>query len=283
MNFVESPVVFDVENEGCIGITAIPDTPQNLGVLIIVGGPQYRVGSHRQFVLLSRFLAHAGFPSFRFDYRGMGDSDGDLRDFEGVAEDIAAAIRVFRTQCPAVTRIVLWGLCDAASAALLYINRYGDAPVTGLVLLNPWVRSEASLAQTHVKHYYGQRLLQADFWLKMLSGKLQLTRSVKEFVRAAILARSRGESTKGGVSASFQQQMARGWRSFNGKILLVLSGDDYTAKEFQEYAAHDLAWQGALALPHVQRVDLADADHTFSSHAWRQMVEVATLDWIRSI
>ena len=32
------------------------------GVLVVVGGPQYRVGSHRQFVLLARDLAAAGVP-----------------------------------------------------------------------------------------------------------------------------------------------------------------------------------------------------------------------------
>ena len=31
------------------------------GILIVVGGPQYRVGSHRQFVLLARALARVGY------------------------------------------------------------------------------------------------------------------------------------------------------------------------------------------------------------------------------
>jgi len=47
------------------------------GVLIVVGGPQYRVGSHRQFVMLARFLADHGVPCMRFDYRGMGDVSGE--------------------------------------------------------------------------------------------------------------------------------------------------------------------------------------------------------------
>lgn len=55
-----------------------------LGLLMVVGGPQYRVGSHRQFVLLARDLAAAGIPVFPFDYRGMGDSTGQARDFEGI-------------------------------------------------------------------------------------------------------------------------------------------------------------------------------------------------------
>ena len=78
----------------------------------MVGGPQYRVGSHRQFVLLARDLAADGFPVFRFDYRGMGDSEGEFRGFEHVEDDIAAAVEAFRSASPGLREIVLWGLCD---------------------------------------------------------------------------------------------------------------------------------------------------------------------------
>ena len=125
------------------------------GVLIVVGGPQYRVGSHRQFLLLSRRLAAEGYPVMRFDYRGMGDASGAMRGFEQASADIGAAIEAFQRACPAVQRIVLWGLCDAASLALLYVDATQDDRIAGLAILNPWVRSEASLAQTHIKHYYG--------------------------------------------------------------------------------------------------------------------------------
>ena len=54
----------------------------DIGVLLIVGGPQYRAGSHRQFTLLGRALAAAGVPCLRIDYRGMGDAHGDRRAFD---------------------------------------------------------------------------------------------------------------------------------------------------------------------------------------------------------
>ncbi|KAB8057318.1 hydrolase 1, exosortase A system-associated, partial [Janthinobacterium violaceinigrum] len=57
-----------------VGILSLPAAPGPRGVLIVTGGPQYRVGSHRQFVLLARALAAQGVPVLRFDLRGMGDS-----------------------------------------------------------------------------------------------------------------------------------------------------------------------------------------------------------------
>ena len=280
MNFTEAALVFPVAGERLLGIVARPDSPRDCAVLLVVGGPQYRVGSHRQFLLLSRRLAAAGYPVMRFDYRGMGDSGGAVRSFDAVGEDIGAAIDAFLEACPGVRRIVLWGLCDAASAALLHVQASRDPRIAGLVLLNPWVRSEASLAQTHIKHYYGQRLLQRAFWVKLLSGKMQIVRSLRGLLDNAMLARGTDSPRQ---SRSFQDLMAEGWRQFDGEVLLILSGQDYTAKEFLEYVASDAAWSGVLDSRKLSRVDVADADHTFSSEELRSRVENETLKWLATL
>lgn len=282
MNFTEDALLFPVAGEQLLGIVARPELPADCGVLIIVGGPQYRVGSHRQFLLLARRLAAEGYPSLRFDYRGMGDSSGTLREFEYVSDDIAAAIDVFQQACPRLRRIVLWGLCDAASAALLYVQASRDARVAGLVLLNPWVRSAASLAQTHIKHYYGQRLLQREFWLKLSSGKMQLLKAVRDLLNTALRARGKRSRTTS-ESTSFQDRMAEGLRQFPGNVLLLLSGQDYTAKEFIEFAASNAAWSGLVEAEKISRVDVADADHTFSAGTQRSEVEKVTLKWLGSL
>jgi exosortase A-associated hydrolase 1 len=279
MNYTEQALVFQLADERLLGIVAKPEFPLGCGVLIVVGGPQYRAGSHRQFLLLSRRLAAAGYPSMRFDYRGMGDSGGAMRDFEAVSDDVKAAIDAFQKSCPSLTRVVLWGLCDAASSALLYVQATRDSRIAGLTLLNPWVRSEASLAQTHIKHYYGQRLLQREFWFKLLSGKLPLLKSVRGLVTNALKARGKGVPTEND-SRSFQERMAESWRQFPGAVLLILSGQDYTAKEFLEFVGSTAGWAALIDAENVSRVDVPDADHTFSSHEQRSSVESATLDWL---
>lgn len=243
-------------------------------VLIVVGGPQYRIGSHRQFVRLARRLAAAGYISLRFDYRGMGDSEGVARTFESVSGDTEAAIAFLRGY-PGVRSVVVWGLCDAASAALMFCSQ--NRQVSGLVLVNPWVRSATTLATARLKHYYGQRLLEADFWRRLLSARFDWRASLRglgEAVEAA-LDRSRQPSDD-----AFQSKMAAGWRSFRGPILLVLSGRDLTAKEFLEHAAADPRWQGLLARPNVSRVELPLADHTFSRGTWQTWLEERTLEWL---
>jgi uncharacterized protein len=281
VNFTEHALSFACAGEELLGIVTAPEQPEPIGVIIVVGGPQYRVGSHRQFLLLARALARAGYPAMRFDYRGMGDSTGELRDFDEVNEDIGAAINAFQTHCPQVERIVLWGLCDAASAILLYWDMIKYARVGGLILLNPWVRSEATLARTHIKHYYGQRLFQAEFWHKLISGNLGVGRALQGFVASWRHARKTSGDASADAIPPFQIRMMRALEKYPGPVLLILSSGDYTAKEFLEACQGDARAQRALAGQRLARVDVAAADHTFSSREWRQTVEAATLAWLQ--
>src|SRR3990167_6173001 len=277
MTYTEETTLFACEGDTLLGILAKPEIPSEVGVVVIVGGPQYRVGSHRQFVLLSRALAAAGYAVLRFDYRGMGDSEGQPRDFEAVSADIAVAIDALQQRLPSIKQVALWGLCDGASAALLYCHETRDPRVSGLCLLNPWVRSEASLARTQVKHYYTQRLRRKEFWTKLLHGGVAL-KALPGLVRNIQVAFT-GTPGSGAATSQppFQQRMAAAWDAFNGNIFLLLSGDDYTAKEFMEYASKDAAWKNASTHPHLVRHDLQGADHTFSSIAARTQAEELTL------
>jgi hypothetical protein len=156
-----------------------------------------------------------------------------------------------------------------------------DPRVTGLCLLNPWVRSEASLAKTQVKHYYTQRLRQKEFWLKLLSGKVALG-ALSGF--AAKLRQSSGNANqRQNAVGSFQQRMAKAWHGFGGRILLILSGEDYTAKEFVELAQTDAAWKNYQDHAKLTHVDIAGVDHTFSNATAREQAERVTLEWIAAL
>jgi exosortase A-associated hydrolase 1 len=281
MSFEEAALTFRCGADLLVGVLALPlrGAPRaDLAVIVVVGGPQYRIGSHRQFTLLSRSLASSGYPALRFDGRGVGDSGGEARDFTARDDDIAAAIAVAKRELPQLRRIVLLGLCDGASAALLYLQRRGDDSVAGLCVLNPWVRTPTGLARTYVNHYYLRRIAQADFWRKLFAGAVSLG-ALSELVRHWRQARKTAAASPGSV-ASFTTLMASAWRAFTGPILLVLSGDDYTAREFVDHASTSPAWRGQLARRNVTRVDLAGANHTFANELDRERVADETLAWL---
>lgn len=277
----ESVLNFLCEGLPLVGILAEPltGTAPDVGVVIIVGGPQYRAGSHRQFVLLARHLASQGFATLRFDYRGMGDSQGESRDFLDAEADIGAAITALLAARPALKRVVLWGLCDAASAALLYVESTRDTRVAGLGLLNPWVRSAATLAKTHVRHYYWRRLREPAFWAKLLRGGVGL-KAWRTFTGNLRLAR--GAAGPSQDKRSFQERMRSGFDVCVGPVQLLLSSEDYTAKEFEAWA-HDSAPKWTLhSRPSLELHHLRGADHTLSTRADHDAMCKLVTAWLQS-
>ncbi len=269
MDYKEHAFTFSCGTNRLLGITTIPEQALDVGVLVIVGGPQYRVGSHRQFTLLCRDLAKSGIPAMRFDYTGMGDSEGDLRNFEEVDKDIAAAVDAFLENCENLNQVILWGLCDAATAAAFYACK--DPRISGLVLLNPWARTEAGEAKARMKHYYLSRIFDPALWKKIFSGKFDFSGSAKDFLGSA-------SSASGPVgSSALPERMRTSLEKFQGGILFILSGNDLTAREFDDLAKSP-DWRGLVA--GTQRLDLAEADHTFSRREWRDRVSSRTIEWI---
>lgn len=284
---VETALVFACEGAELPGILHPGEPSATRGVLVVVGGPQYRVGSHRQFVLLARDLAAAGIPVLRFDYRGMGDASGECAGFETIDADIAAAIDAFCAQLPALREIVIWGLCDAASAALFYAWR--DPRIVGLALLNPWMRTEAGQARAYLRHYYWGRLVNPDLWRKIGRGEFQFVTALRSLL--ALLRQSRrinsGDaavraSTTTSAAVALPERMAEGWRRFTGPVLLILSGDDLTAAEFRDAVKASRRWRRLLARPQVTVRELAEANHTFSRREWRDQVTAWTREWLKA-
>ena len=279
MNLSERALVFECKGEALVGVLAEPAVSSDIGVLIIVGGWQYRLGSHRQFLLLARHLAARGVPVLRFDYRGMGDSSGDVRTFEEIDDDIAAALDAFVSACPAVRKVVLWGLCDGASASLLYWNNTADPRIAGMVLLNPWVLSDEALVQSQIRHHYRQRVLQREFWAKLARGRVDVTGTLRTFTRALTggIRSLRAGRTDG---LAYQDRMAAALGAFPGPVLLILSGRDPAAKGFLDYCGTHALWRGLISRSTIERHSVPESDHTFSSVAWRQDVEAVTFRWL---
>jgi uncharacterized protein len=278
---IERPLPIPCRGAELLGVVSLPAQAQaapQTAVVIVVGGPQYRAGSHRQFVHLARALARAGHAALRFDCRGMGDSEGPVPHFEDIGEDIGCAIDALRAALPSVQRVVLWGLCDGASAALLYAQRSGlDDALAGIALANPWVRTEVTQARTQIKHYYARRLRERDFWLRLASGKVSVA-SLQDW-RHSLLGAARLRPGAAGEPV-YVERMAQAWRQFPGPLLLLLSGYDLVAQEFLEVTSLQPPWRAALDRPGLTRVDLPAADHTFSDTAQRQRVEALTCAWL---
>lgn len=258
-------------------------------VIIVAGGPQYRVGAHRQFVTLARQIARAGIPVLRFDHRGTGDSGGDYRGFRDMDADIRSAIDYLFDAHPSLKKVMLWGECESASAAAYYART--DQRVGGIFLVNPWIRTEAGLARTYLKHYYRQRLTDPEFWKKVRSGKFSLSsslRSILDLSYQVIRDRVRkkhgtdAQSRTNEQSLPLPQRLEQSMLGFEGNIFILTSGRDHIAQEYRDFVAGSTRLQSLMKLPRVQFREIEEADHTFSRTAWRVELFDATQRWLTS-
>jgi exosortase A-associated hydrolase 1 len=284
MNVQEIPVSFSCQGDTLIGIVHVPETPRTRGVLAIVaGGPQYRGGCCRQLVQMARSLADEGFPVMRFDYRGLGDGAGDYKGFLDIAPDLNAAIDTFLAQAPGVEEVVLWGGCDASSAALIHGPKHPK--VKGLILGNPFVHNEATHAKVVVKHYYLQRLQDKSFWKKLFSFRLNPFKALGGALTTVRRAHQQtdvnvGQSASTG-NAPFPLLMLEGARKFNGRVLLQMSGQSMVSKEFDELLKASPEWQDTIKRLNLTRVDFPDADQAFSTIAARTEQIATALKWLK--
>jgi exosortase A-associated hydrolase 1 len=283
VSYTEQGTVFYSGKNRLVGIAALPEVSGAVGVLILVGGPQYRVGSHRQFTLLARSLAESGIPCFRFDFTGMGDSEGERQSFSDVQGDISAALDQFQEVAPQVKKIVAWGLCDAASVALMHAHT--EPRICSLVLLNPWVHGGDYSPKVKLSHYYAPLLLGKDTWLRFFTGKIQIRKALMEFFNdsMSLLRNSLGLPLAAPAGHSFVAEMLHGFLSFRGQTLFILSEQDLTAQEFVSLTANDKKWATVMSRSEVTVEHLLGADHTFSKQNWHREMTRLSVEWTKGL
>ena len=282
----ETPAVFG-QHQSIGMIHNGKDTSCDTGVVIVVGGPQYRIGSHRQFLKLSRSLAANNVTSIRFDCSGMGDSGGEFKSYLNIDEDIKSAIDTLQSNCPHISKIVLWGLCDAATAIAKYCNK--DTRISGVFLLNPWVKDEQLAAEALVKNHYKKQLLSLHFWKRVISGDVKIFSAVSSFIQNLLNMKSghskqqnNTENKADSTPKSLQQMMQQELQQFSGKAHIILSENDLTAQEFNT-AAQSQQWQKMIKEKPIPITTIPGANHTFASEKWRSEIQDLTLGFVGQI
>jgi len=128
--------------------------------------------------------------------------------------------------------------------------------------------------------------MQPAFWLKLFSGGIKFTHSASELSQSVRLAVQNQAATDTPLadprhgSAGYIDRMLSGLKKFNGKTLIILSGDDRVAQEFKELKSRHKAWAKVCAKASVQEISVEKANHTFASHAWRIETENITVQWL---
>jgi len=274
------------------------------GVLFIVGGPQYRVGAHRQFVRWSRRFNAAGHATCRFDRAGTGDAPGERAALLDCGTELRATLEAV-VAATGVSRWVVFGLCDGATLALLHLGKH--PAVAGLVALNPWAPvAAAAQSQALVREYYGRQLLSTAFWSRLLRGEVKVVGALREWwqhrkaardnaKQSAVLAADANpnpnpntveQTAHSGLAlaeVALAKALLKHATACQVPVLWALSGNDRTAAEFRAMVAGSESWQAVLARTAAMRLELPEADHTLSRGADHEQFGEAVLAWLTRV
>lgn len=248
------------ECEGARLCGTLDEGTAQTGLLLVSGGNEIRSGAWNGQAQFAARIAAEGYPVFRFDRRGVGDSEGANGEFRSSGPDIAAALSAFRGQCPKMHRVIGFGNCDAASALMLAEG----AGLDGLLLSNPWTieDDDAAPAPEAVRDHYRRRLADPASIKRLLTGKVSLGKlfgSIKDALKPAP------------PPSSLAQEISAGIESFDGPVLLLVADRDRTGQMFLS------AWPKDD--PRIRRCP--DATHSYVEEHARDWLEGQVLELLR--
>ncbi len=213
--------------------------------------------------LLAVRLAEQGYPVFRFDRRGVGDSMGENRGWSHSAPDIAAAAAYFRDHQPRLRRLVSFGNCDAATALALFGKAAG---IDALILSNPWLEdrdADGLPSAPAIRARYAARLRDPASWRRGVNIMSALNGLRK------ILKRTSQPKMVNQMVASLAEI----------PLTLILADQDATAQAF------NAAWTGPTFAKTRIRATFANirtASHSYARPGDAAQLEAAILAALRA-
>ncbi len=298
----QTPVTF--KNRKGMRLVGILETPVNtpshdVAVLLLSPGVKMRLGPEGLYRRLSERLIQLGIPVLRFDFHGLGDSEGVLT--EELLKDFYNHIEVGRYVDDTLDamdwmqanhgtkRFILSGLCGGAITGLLAGAR--DKRVAGLLALGitPSLASRAADKARYMssgqldrlQQSYLRKLLKPSAWLRLLTFKSDY----KVLWRIAVRMWSRTDSKPKAASPAeptdpqdnsnplfppaFFQMLAS-----KRPMLLIFGGSDRLGWEFEEKFVARHREQLAKTPDGYVVHTVEHANHVFSFVEWqREMLE----------
>lgn len=276
-------------------------------VLLLSPGIKGRVGPHRLYQKIAAGLVPLGFHVLRFDFYGLGDSEGviderltsdmynTIQDGRYVDDTIAAMDWMQATF--GINRFVGSGLCGGSISAMLTAAQ--DKRIESLLSLSiptvfdggeaNWGRFATARQLEGIRRGYFKRLLKPEAWIRFLTGKTSyqvLWRSLKQMLPRASKAAAAKPAATATPSASKDDtnpKFAPAFLRFVGsrrRMLLIFSGRDRLQWDFEEKFRDRHLAELAPLRDYFEMHTIADANHILSDPAWVREMVTLSRSWL---
>ncbi len=247
-------------------------------VVLLHGWSGYRIGPGRLLTEAARELARSGYAALSFDFRGRGDSAGDVAEttLQTMIADAVAIVPAALEATGAATATLL-GLCSGSEVAVG--AGLSDSRIDSLVLWSaPIFGGELTLERRARRGRtaalgYLRKVFRAETWAKLVGGRLNW-----KLIRRAL---SGGRSTEAAAAEAAGGKpdpaaQMRAFDAFAGRMLLVYGTGDPEAPPSREFYLPILERAG---IAHGL-VEIEGANHNFYALGWKRELMEATIAWL---
>jgi alpha-beta hydrolase superfamily lysophospholipase len=262
-------------------------------VVLFSSGSTHRMGPNRVYTQLARHLSAQGYPTFRADLGGIGDSVLPVGELEAhpypptAVRDARATVEFVRAHHGA-TALMVAGLCSGAYTAFRVALDQPEQPIPELLLINPLLFEHdggpfPDVQSFRIAESTKGALRRRESWKKLLRGQIRvrylLGMVLRHLGKAALshvhTLAERLHLRAPPLLASHLRQLAQ-----QGRRITVLLATGEAGWSILHSGARRTA---ALAerSGHLSLLRVAESDHTFSSAAARRRLVAMVLQHLR--
>ena len=276
VDFTEAPVALPCGREQIRGVLHRPTSASPKEAFLFLGGwSGDRQGPHRLFLDMARRLACQGALCLRLDYRGRGESDGEIATagIGTMIDDADAAVVWLKEQLPSGTPLTLIAICSGCKVAIGTATRH---PAIGrLVLWSAEVMGSLRAPGTNLRktlgalRAYAKKLLLRQTWQKLFTGRVQTSMVGKALAR---------HETRSADEARAEDRLLEAFSRYKGSIRFIYGGSDpdaaTAAAAYRRYCRRHRIGFVLDVIPH--------AGHSYYGAGWRNELMERTLAWLAS-
>lgn len=258
------------------GIVEWSEAPTTDGVLLLHGWGGYRVGPHGILRAAAEELTDQGLACLRFDFRGRGDSDGDVRehDLNSQIEDAKVAAQ-YMQETHGCERIYLIGICSGGEVAVGAMH--DGLRVAGAALWSAPVFSAEATAGRKIRKSasylggYVRKVFRPATWRKLLAGRVRF-----DIIKRVLLGGGTHEKKEGERAEIAPDEALAG--GADSVLLVYGTADPIAAEAIERYTGLFSRSGSAVRLERIE-----GANHGFYSGPWSRRVVELTAEWLREV